>query len=58
MKSTEELHNEAMDLAEEAFILQCKELIDEADELFKKALVLGQQAAEQFPLGEFLRKRL
>jgi len=52
MKSIEKLHAEAMNLAEEAFILQRRGAIDEADGLFKNALLLEQQAAGQLPLKE------
>lgn len=52
MKSTDELHTEAMNFAEEAFILKRKGSVSEADELFKKALFLEQQAAEQLSLSE------
>jgi hypothetical protein len=52
MKSIEQLHTEAMNFAEEAFILKYKEYVDEADKLFKKALLLEQEAAGQLPLCE------
>lgn len=52
MKSIDKLHSEAMNLAEEGFILKRKGSLGEAEELFKRALLLEQEAAKQLSLSE------
>ena len=52
MPTVEELHTEAMDWAEEAFLAQKRGNEAEANKLFIKALKLEQEAAELLPLSE------
>lgn len=52
MQSIEDLHTNAMDIAEEAFVAQRKGNEKVADELFQKALSLELQAAETLPLNK------
>ena len=51
MQNIEELHSNAMNIAEEAFIAQRKGATDKALVLFRKALGMETQAAEQLPIG-------
>lgn len=51
MQSIESLHNSAMDLAEEAFILEKQRNEDKAKALFQKAMTLEQKAAEGLPIS-------
>ncbi len=51
MQSIEELHSNAMNIAEEAFIAQRNGDSEKAQDLFRKALDIEQQAAEQLPLS-------
>ena len=51
MQSIEELHSNAMNIAEEAFIAQRNGNSKKAHALFRKALDIEQQAAEQLPLS-------
>ncbi len=52
MKSIKDLHNNAMDFAEQAFLSQRKGKQEHAITLFKKALELEKKAAELLPLTE------
>lgn len=49
MSSIEQLHNQAMDWAEEAFAAKRKGRQEEASALFKQALALEAEAAAAFP---------
>ena len=51
MQSIEELHSNAMNIAEEAFIAQRNRDSKKAQYLFRKALDMEQQAAVQLPLS-------
>jgi hypothetical protein len=51
METTSELHQNAMNLAEDAFIAQRSGNDSKANELFSQALALEQKAAEQLPLS-------
>jgi hypothetical protein len=51
METTSELHQNAMNLAEDAFIGQRSGNDSKANELFSQALALEQKAAEQLPLS-------
>jgi len=58
MFNIEQLHDEAMDLAEEAFELQRKGKSEDAILLFKEALVLEKKAIFGFPTTEPTRSIL
>ncbi|MFX0204362.1 MAG: hypothetical protein ACFFDT_00125 [Candidatus Hodarchaeota archaeon] len=51
MQPIDNLHNSAMDLAEEAFILKKQGNENKAKELFQKAMELEQEAAEKLSLS-------
>ena len=51
MQTIEELHSNAMNIAEEAFIVQRNGDSEKACALFREALDMEQQAAERLPLG-------
>ena len=51
METIKDLHQKAMNLAEEAFIAQRNGDDIKANELFSKSLLLEQKAAEQLPLN-------